>query len=68
MIIKKTVNGVDYEANLEGQLYLNGEMALQGLVVVHDPDKIGGRRRAFIAPETEGVRQGHVVICKAAFK
>lgn len=68
MIIKKEINGTKYEAVLEGTLVLDGEMALQGLVVVHDPDKAGGRRRAFLQVDGSEVQPGHVVICKAAFK
>lgn len=68
MIIKKQVDGIQYEANLEGELMLDGEMALQGDVVVHDPDLKGGRRRAFLIADGARLPEGHVTICKAAFK
>jgi hypothetical protein len=68
MIIKREIDGVKYEANLEGHLTLDGETALQGLVVVHDPDKAGGRRRAWIQADGSQVLPNYVVICKAAFK
>jgi hypothetical protein len=68
MIIKREIDGVKYEANLEGQLMLDGQTALTGFVVVHDPDKAGGRRRAWIQAEGSVIQPNYVIICKTAFK
>ena len=68
MIIKKTVTlgeeQIRYEAHLQGHL----DADFNGTVVVHDPDNLGGRRRAFLLPTDQTPPAGHVVICRLAVK
>lgn len=68
MIIKKTVDGVDYEVVIRNQLTVNeGGEARQWALIVHDPDSAGGRREGFLC-QADKVPVNHVVIGTLAFK
>lgn len=66
MIIKKTVEGVDYEVVIQYELVVDGQ-ARQWLLIVHDPDLAGGRRVGFLCQPDE-VPMNHVVVGTLAFK
>lgn len=66
MIIKKEVDGVKYEGVLEGFIEPAGEVR-QYEVVVHDPDKAGGRRKAFLCKKEE-IPANHVTLGTIAIK
>lgn len=74
MIIKKVVTHeiageereVPYEGVLEGEFEPTGEVQ-QFVAVVHDPDKFGGRRKAFLC-DKDAVPVDHVVLAVVAIK
>lgn len=66
MIVKTEINGVNYEGVLQGEFAMTGEIA-QFEIIVHDPDKLGGRRVAYLCPKDQ-VPVGHVVLGTLAIK
>lgn len=66
MIIKKTVDGIDYEVVIQNELVVDGQTH-QWEVIVHDPDLAGGRRVGFLCQPDE-VPMNHVVVGTLAFK
>lgn len=66
MIIVKTVDGVKYEGVLQGELVATGEVQ-QFEIVVLDPERKGGRLRAYLSPKNE-VPLHHVSIGTLAIK
>lgn len=66
MIVKTEINGVNYEGVLQGEFAMTGEIA-QFEIIVHDPDKLGGRRVAYLCPK-DRIPVGHVVLGTLAIK
>lgn len=66
MIIIKEIEGVKYEGVLQGDLAATGEVQ-QFEIVVHDPERKGGRLRAYLSPKDQ-VPMHHVSIGVLAIK
>lgn len=66
MIVKTEIDGIPYEGVLQGEFELTGTIA-QFEIIVHDPDKLGGRRVAYLCPK-DRIPVSHVVLGTLAIK